>query len=57
MYHNIPSDKIMFFGLLAAVTIVAHFLVAKLKNVGWGGRVLLSTIIVALIAIGAAKQR
>ena len=54
MHHNIPSDKIMFFGLLAAVTIVAFFLVAKLKNAGWGGRVLLSTIIVALIGIGAA---
>ena len=54
MHHNIPSDKIMLFGLLTAVTIVAFFLVARLKNAGWGGRVLLSTIIVALIGIGAA---
>ena len=38
MHYNIPSDKIMLFGLLTAVTIVAFFLVARLKNAGWGGR-------------------
>ena len=54
MHHNIPSDKIVFFGIMSAAIFMVFFIFSRMKNAGFGGKVFLWLLLLVVIAFAAA---